>query len=46
LTKSLSDHKFIISLIDESYYELCIKDNVEIFVEDVDRIKDIMKKIL
>jgi hypothetical protein len=45
LTKSVSDHKFIISLYDESYYELCIKDNVEIFIEDVDRIKDAQRQL-
>ena len=45
MTKSVSDHKFIISLNDESYYELCIKDNVEIFIEDVDRIKDAQRQL-
>ncbi len=45
MTKSVSDHKFIISLIDEGYYELYIKDNVEIFVEDMERIKDAQRQL-
>ena len=45
MTKSISDHKFTISLIEEGYYELWIKDNVEIFIEDMERIKDAQKQL-
>jgi len=45
LTKSISDNKFIISLAEEGYYDLSIKDNVEIFVEDMTRIRDAQKQL-
>lgn len=45
MIKSISDNKFIISLIEESYYDLFIKDNVEIFVEDMLRIVEAQKQL-
>ncbi|MBP8033340.1 MAG: hypothetical protein KAZ71_02015 [Bacteroidia bacterium] len=45
MIKSISDNKFIISLVEESYYDLFIKDNVEIFVEDMARIRDAQKQL-
>lgn len=45
MTKSVTDHKFIISLIDDRYYDLFIKDNVEIFVEDMSRIVEAQKQL-
>jgi len=45
LTKSISENKFIISLTEEGYYDLFIKDNVEIFVEDMIKIKNAQKEL-
>jgi hypothetical protein len=45
LKKSISDKKFSIFFYDEGYYELVIKENVEIFVEDAISIKKAQEKI-
>lgn len=45
MTKSISENKFIISLTEEGYYDLFIKDNVEIFVEDMIKIKNAQKEL-
>ena len=45
MTKSISDTKFLISLAEEGYYDLFIKDNVEIFVDDMIRIRDAQKQL-
>lgn len=45
MAKSVTDHKFIISLVEDGYYDLFIKDNVEIFIEDMSRIVDAQKQL-
>lgn len=35
MNKSISENKFILSYNVDGYYELSIKDNVEIFVDDI-----------
>ena len=45
MTNTISDNKFKISLIDDGYYELSIKDNVEIYIEDLRRILDAQKEL-
>ena len=38
-------NKFIISLSEEGFYDLFIKDNVEVFIEDMERIKAAQKQL-
>ena len=45
MTKSISDNKFIISPHEEGFYDLFIKDNVEIFIDDMERIKAAQKEL-
>jgi hypothetical protein len=45
LTKSISENKFILSYNEEGYYELSIKDNVEIFIDDIHLIVNAQKKL-
>lgn len=45
MTKSISDNKFILSLHEEGFYDLFIKDNVEIFIDDMERIKAAQKEL-
>lgn len=45
MVKSISENKFIITLNEDGYYDLFIKDNVEIFIEDMLRIVDAQKQL-
>ncbi len=45
MTTSITENKFILSYIEEGYYDLYVKDNVELFVEDIDLIRDSQKKL-
>lgn len=45
MTKSISDNKFILSPHEEGFYDLFIKDNVEIFIDDMERIKAAQKEL-
>lgn len=45
MTNSISDNKFIISLNEDGYYDLFIKDNIEIFVDDMLRIIEAQKQL-
>lgn len=45
MTKSISDNKFNISFNEEGFYDLFIKDNVEIFIEDMERIIAAQKEL-
>lgn len=45
LTKSISENKFILSFNETGYYELSIKDNVEIFIDDIHLIINAQKQL-
>lgn len=45
MTKSISENKFILSFNEYGYYELFIKDNVEIFIDDIHLIIDAQKQL-
>ncbi|MBK6984885.1 MAG: hypothetical protein IPH32_09050 [Bacteroidetes bacterium] len=45
MTKSISENKFIMSYNQVGYYELSIKDNVEIFVDDIHLIVNTQKQL-
>lgn len=45
MTKSISENKFILSYNQDGYYELYIKDNVEIFIDDIDLIINAQKQL-
>lgn len=45
MTKSISENKFIMSYNEVGYYELFIKDNVEIFIDDVHIIVNTQKQL-
>jgi len=45
LTESISENKFILSFNHEGYYDLFIKDNVEIFIDDITKLLEAQKKI-
>lgn len=45
MTKSISDNKFNITFNEEGFYDLFIKDNVEIFIEDMERIIAAQKEL-
>lgn len=43
--KFISDHKFILSYNDDGYYELFIKDNTEILIDDIIKIREAQKQL-
>ena len=45
MAKSISENKFIISFSTDGYYDLFIKDNVEIFIDDIHLIVDFQKQL-
>jgi hypothetical protein len=45
LLKSISENKFTLSFNEEGYYELLIIDNAEIFIEDIDLIRNAQKQV-
>jgi len=45
LTKSIAENKFTLSYNEEGYYELFIKDNVEIFIDDIQLIVNAQKQL-
>jgi hypothetical protein len=45
LTKSISENKFILSYNEYGYYDLSIKDNVEIFIDDIHLIINAQKQL-
>ena len=45
MTKSISENKFILSYNEYGYYELFVRDNVEIFIDDIHLIIDAQKQL-
>lgn len=45
MSKSISENKFILSYNENGYYELSIKDNVEIFIDDIHHIVNAQKQL-
>lgn len=45
MSKSVSENKFIISYNEDGYYELYIKDNVEIFIDDIHLVVNAQKQL-
>lgn len=45
MNKSISENKFTLSYNEGGYYELSIKDNVEIFVDDIHLIVNAQKQL-
>ncbi len=45
MSKSISENKFILSYNEDGYYELSIKDNVEIFIDDIHLIVNAQKQL-
>ncbi len=45
MTKTISENKFILSYNELGYYELSIKDNVEIFIDDIHVIVNAQKQL-
>ena len=45
MTKSISENKFILSYNEYGYYDLSIKDNVEIFIDDIHLIINAQKQL-
>lgn len=46
MTESISENKFTLSYNNDGYYELFIKDNVEIFLEDMHLIVEAQKNLV
>lgn len=46
MTESISENKFTLSYNNDGYYELFIKDNVEIFLEDMHLIIEAQKNLV
>lgn len=46
MTKTISENKFILSYNELGYYELFIKDNVEIFIDDIHLIVNAQKQLI
>ncbi len=45
MSKSISENKFILSYNEDGYYELSIKDNVEIFIDDIHHVVNAQKQL-
>lgn len=45
MTESISENKFILSFNHEGYYDLFIRDNVEIFIDDIIKLLEAQKKV-